>query len=171
MRLLLAQYHMDVHVWAILCDGTTDRILEGNIHEKTDASELVLDGHLLGENPSEINLAELLQLVEKEFASMVADLHAEALPAPGAEAGGFVDESILEKDWPALRSQLAFAARRWHRPENIIDLPTLVPTVPLVPCPVTHHAPRTMFDDLPLWRQAMRPSTARILAAARSRIS
>ena len=38
-----------VHVWSVTCDGSVDRKLEGGIHEKKDAAELVLDGHLLGD--------------------------------------------------------------------------------------------------------------------------
>jgi SNF2-related domain/Helicase conserved C-terminal domain len=129
----------DVHVWGILCDGTTDRILEGNIHEKTDASELVLDGHLLGDNPSEINLAELLQIAEKELAAMAAD--------------GLVDERILEQDWPALRSQLALAARRWHCPDNVLELPV----EPLILPAAGARLEVPGFADLPLWRQMLNP--------------
>jgi hypothetical protein len=37
-----------VNVWSVICDGSIDRRPEGGIHEKKDAAELVLDGHLLG---------------------------------------------------------------------------------------------------------------------------
>jgi len=52
-----------VNVWSVVCDGSIDRKLEAGIHEKKDAAELVLDGHLLGESPAEVNLHELLRIV------------------------------------------------------------------------------------------------------------
>jgi hypothetical protein len=90
----------DVHVYPFICEGSIDRTLEANIQEKGDAAELVLDGHLLGDNPSEVNLAELLRIAEKEFAEMAA--------------GGTLDERELVKEWPALRAQLGLAMRRWE---------------------------------------------------------
>jgi SNF2 family DNA or RNA helicase len=95
----------DVNVYPIICSGSIDRTLEANIQEKRDAAELVLDGHLLGENPQEVNLAELLRIAEKEFTQM--------------SAAGTIDERELEKEWPALRSQLAKTAQSWKSSPNI----------------------------------------------------
>jgi len=89
----------DVNVYPIICEGSIDRTLEANIQEKRDAAELVLDGHLLGEDPQEVNLAELLRIAEKEFASITA--------------GGSIDERELEKEWPVLRAELAEAMQLW----------------------------------------------------------
>ena len=60
----------------------------------------MLDGHLIGEQSEEVNLAELLEIARKEF----------------AEGGTLltVDESELEKEWPPLRSQLSAAVRAWR---------------------------------------------------------
>jgi hypothetical protein len=49
-----------VNVWSVICDGSIDRRLETGIHEKKDATEIVLDSRLLGETPAEVNLHELL---------------------------------------------------------------------------------------------------------------
>ena len=133
----------DVNVYAVIADGSIDRKLEANIQEKGDAAELVLDGHLLGEDPSEVNLAELLQIAAKEFKQ---------------GAGHTLDERELVKDWPALRAQLAAAAQAWaivHRPSAITP-PNLLP-IPLEnPKPKIQNLPASAFDDLPLWRQAFR---------------
>jgi hypothetical protein len=70
------------------------------IQEKGDAAELVLDGHLIGEQSTEVNLAELLDIARKEF-----------------ENGSHpvtVDEKKLEKEWPPLRSELSAAAAAWR---------------------------------------------------------
>ena len=89
-----------VTVYPILCERSIDRKLEAGIQEKGDAAELVLDGHLIGEQSEEVNLAELLEIARKEF----------------AEGGTLitVDESVLEKEWPPLRSQLSAAVQAWR---------------------------------------------------------
>jgi len=46
--------------------GSIDRKLEAGIHEKKDAAGLVLDGHLLGETPAEVNLHKLLRIAQTE---------------------------------------------------------------------------------------------------------
>jgi hypothetical protein len=79
------------------------------IQEKGDASELVLDGRLIGEQSSEVNLAELLEIAKKEF-----------------KDGNImtVDETELELEWPGLRSELSVAARAWrHKGLALIGLP------------------------------------------------
>jgi hypothetical protein len=82
----------DVNVWPIICTGTIDRKLESMIDEKGDASELVIDGKLIGEDVQEVNLRDLLKIAEEEFAK------AETYP-----------ETKLEQEWPALRGKLAEA--------------------------------------------------------------
>jgi hypothetical protein len=89
-----------VTVYPIICDHSIDRKLEAMIQEKGDAAELVLDGHLIGEQSMEVNLAELLDIARKEFES-------------GSHAVT-VDEKALEKEWPPLRSELSAAAQAWR---------------------------------------------------------
>jgi hypothetical protein len=94
----------DVHVWFVLRDGSIDVRLEGNIHEKADSAELVLDGQLLGEQPSEANLYELLHIAQEEF------------------AGGKVtmlDETKLETEWPTVRAGLAVVRDWWLLPATV----------------------------------------------------
>ena len=99
----------NVNVYPIICDRSIDRKLEAMIQEKGDASELVLDGRLIGEQSSEVNLAELLEIAKKEF-----------------KDGNVmtVDETELEKEWPGLRSELSVAARAWrHKGLELIGVP------------------------------------------------
>ncbi len=99
----------NVNVYPIICDRSIDRKLEAMIQEKGDASELVLDGRLIGEQSSEVNLAELLEIAKKEF-----------------KDGNImtVDETELEKEWPGLRSELSVAARAWrHKGLELIGVP------------------------------------------------
>jgi len=117
-----------VTVYAIICERSIDRKLEAMVQEKGDACELVLDGHLIGEQSEEVNLAELLEIAKKEF----------------EEGSQFitVDEKKLEKEWPPLRSLLSIAAKGWRlkglellgTAPAAISLPELeAATVP--PCP------------------------------------
>jgi len=110
-----------VNVYPVIADGSIDRKLESNIQEKGDAADLVLDGRLIGEDPSEVNLAELLQIAEKEFAEM--------------KEGGTLDERDLEKEWPALCAQLAQAMRAWGVASNILPLPVAPPEMAASPAP------------------------------------
>src|SRR5208337_993813 len=124
----------DINIYAILCDGSIDRVLESNIQEKEDASELVLDGHLLGENPEEVSLAELLSVAEQDFA---------------ANQTAFTDEATLTAQWPILRSRLTAAMSHWDSlpaapVPRIIQLP--VASVPVCP------ARPNLFADLPLFK-------------------
>ena len=89
-----------VNVFPIICERSIDRKLEALIQEKGEAAELVLDGHLIGEQSTEVNLAELLDVARKDF-----------------EEGGplaTVDEVKLEAEWPPLRSALSVAAKEWR---------------------------------------------------------
>ena len=105
----------NVNVYPIICDRSIDRKLEAMIQEKGDASELVLDGHLIGEQSTEVNLAELLDTARKEFAN-------------GSDAVATVDEKELEKEWPALRSELSIGVRAWrHKGLELIGVPAAAP--------------------------------------------
>jgi hypothetical protein len=88
-----------VNVWSVICDGSIDRKLEGGLHEKKDAAELVLDGHLLGETSSEVNLAELLHTAMREFKDVKT-----------------MDEEVLQQSWPQLRAALGKAFLQWSEP-------------------------------------------------------
>ena len=72
-----------VNVYVVLCNGTIDRRLESLIQEKSDATELVLDGRLIGERTEEVNLAELLKVARREFNDKDATLD-EGLSSPVA---------------------------------------------------------------------------------------
>ena len=87
-----------VNVWSVVCDGSIDRKLEAGIHEKKDAAELVLDGHLLGESPAEVNLHELLRIAQSEFKSIKT-----------------MDEDELKQGWPHLRAALGMAFLDWRK--------------------------------------------------------
>ena len=86
-----------VNVWSVICDGSIDRKLEAGIHEKKDAAELVLDGHLLGETPEEVNLHELLRSAQSEFRQVKT-----------------LDENEMEHDWPRLLAALVQAFAKWN---------------------------------------------------------
>lgn len=91
-----------VQTWRLICEGSVDRKMESQIDEKSDASEMILDGHLLGENPAEMNLAELLDCAAKEF-------------DPESQT---IDESILLEEWPSLKAGLAAAMATWDTPPS-----------------------------------------------------
>ena len=86
-----------MNVYPIICEGSVDRKLEALTQEKGDAAELVLDGHLLGEHTSEVNLAEILSVARHEFSNE-----------------NTVDEAILEKQWAGLRAELTAAMKEWN---------------------------------------------------------
>jgi hypothetical protein len=102
-----------VNVWSVICDGSIDRKLEAGIHEKKDAAELVLDGHLLGETSTEVNLHELLSIAKSEF-NMVKT----------------IDEDELEKGWPQLRAALGKAFFKWQSGLHQPVKPTYVTNLP-----------------------------------------
>ncbi len=120
-----------VNVFPIICDHTIDRRLEALIGEKGDAAELVLDGHLLGEHASEVNLAELLDTARKEFAAS-----GNTIPT--------VDEAELEQQWPALRAELAATVKAWHSP----CAPGVRPSRPPCETPVEPVSPLTTNQPL-----------------------
>jgi hypothetical protein len=106
-----------VNVWSVVCDGSIDRKLEAGIHEKKDAAELVLDGHLLGESPAEVNMHDLLRLAQREFKDVKT-----------------IDEDELKQDWPHLRAALGKAFLDWNRVANKMirtNEPTFQSRIPL----------------------------------------
>jgi hypothetical protein len=114
----------DVTVWSVLCDQTIDAKLESNIRDKADASDLVLDGKLLGETPKEENFFELL-----EYARLNFDAKANT-----------VDDAALQAGWPALRMRLARAQREWDKFESLpAATKEEVMTVKPVAVPVSHY--------------------------------
>jgi hypothetical protein len=84
----------DVNVWPIITEGTIERKLEAMTDEKGDSSDLVIDGKLIGESTEEINLAELLQIAFEEFNDGKIRTY---------------DETLLEAEWPQLKSKLSEA--------------------------------------------------------------
>ncbi len=123
----------DVTVHCIICDGTVDRKLESLLDEKEDAAELVLDGRLMGENPQEVNLAELLTTALNEFNS----------------DSQTIDEVTLERDeWPLVKQALAEAMHQWQAKVSLIT-PTAarraavsVPPTPAASTPARRPMPR-----------------------------
>jgi hypothetical protein len=166
----------DVNVYPIICEGSIDRKLEAMIQEKGDAAELVLDGHLLGEHQSEVNLAELLHIAQKEFSAS----------GTGHQT---IEESSLEADWPKLRLLLGRAMQSWSA--GIVECPTAAtcpmeftmcasqaevrpvlktPDSGLIRTSSVHHrsiedetvtvrkdSDDVIFEEMPLWKQAFRP--------------
>jgi len=120
-----------VNVYSIVCEGTTDRVLEASIYEKGDAADLVLDGKLLGERAEELNLAELLAIAASEF-------------DPNSKT---VCEKVLRQGWSELRNRLDRAGQNWTKAGNAIEqhpqsmatarfvpvLPAIEPAAPAVP--------------------------------------
>jgi hypothetical protein len=88
----------DVNLYVIICDQSADRVLEDNINEKTNSSELAIDGRLLGEATEERSISELLRDAMRDFRSK------QDCP----------NEESLAKTWPALREQLQEAAKRFR---------------------------------------------------------
>jgi len=111
-----------VNVWSVVCDGSIDRKLEAGIHEKKDAAELVLDGHLLGETPTEVNLHELLRIAQTEFKSVKT-----------------IDEGELKQGWPRLRAAVSKAFVNWQK-------------LPLHQSIQSNIKPNALSKELPLWR-------------------
>ncbi len=97
-----------VDAWSLICEGSIDRRLEAQLYEKGDASDLVLDGHLLGEHTEEANLADLLNMAFEDFKSVKT-----------------IDERDLLEGWPRLRLSLGRAFQNWGRCLDVstLDLP------------------------------------------------
>jgi hypothetical protein len=99
-------------------------VLEDNINEKVNSSELAIDGRLLGEATEERSISELLRDAMRDF----------------KDQQDCPDEEALTKTWPALREQLQEAARGWrgielrldaNRNPIGIDLATIIFPMPL----------------------------------------
>jgi hypothetical protein len=88
----------DVNVWSVLCEQTIDPKLESNIRDKGDASDLVLDGKLMGEPFHEENFFELLKYARKNF----------------DPAANVIDDEVLHEAWPDLRARLHSAQSAWN---------------------------------------------------------
>jgi hypothetical protein len=114
-------------VESAICDGSVDRKLEAGIHEKKDAAELVLDGHLLGETPAEVNLHELLRIAQTEFKSVKT-----------------IDEDDLKQDWPRLRDLLGKAFLNWQ----------MIPSLGTIQ---SNRKLNNQSTTLPPWRQRFIP--------------
>jgi hypothetical protein len=116
----------DVNVHVILCDQSADRVLEDNVNEKVNSSELAIDGRLLGEESEEKSVAELLAMAMADFKS--------AQDCP--------NERLLMQSWPELRQQLADAAKLIRKPvtalppapEPAFDLGTFIFPANPAPC-------------------------------------
>jgi len=92
----LGDLSQDYFSACVIDEGTKITGDDTIIHEKKDAAELVLDGHLLGENPLEVNLHELLRIAQTEFKNIKT-----------------IDEYELEQDWPRQRAVLGQAFLKW----------------------------------------------------------
>jgi hypothetical protein len=102
----------DVTVWPIIVTGTVDRVLENLIGEKSDASELVLDGALLGDNSEEVSLQALLDEASVDF-----------------NKDGLICERELENSWPSLKKKLNMA---WKMCNGDTPDPVMLPSRPLL---------------------------------------
>jgi hypothetical protein len=125
-----------VNVYPIICDNSIDRKLEALIQEKGDAAELVLDGHLLGELSSEVNLAELLDIARREF-----------------NTKNTVDEAVLARQWPDLRTGLAATMVQWTRQNYTVPESMEVESKQDTRTETIVQA--TEMDNLPLWRRRL----------------
>jgi hypothetical protein len=138
----------DVNLFVVLCDQSADRVLEDNINEKTNSSELAIDGRLLGEDAEEKSMSELLRDAMRDFKSN------QECP----------DEQKLTETWPALREQLRDGASAWCGREvgpeaqlepnrNPIDLSTFDFPIPLAKPPES--IPRPVQVNVPSWRRVI----------------
>jgi uncharacterized protein with NRDE domain len=140
----------DLNSYRIVCDGSIDRKMESQIGEKSDSAELVLDGHLLGDNASEMSLAELFQIAEREFEN----------------ATKTVPETSLEAEWPALRDQLRRTASVWGgiQPPSPTPLPAPQAVQTIAPEPQVQLP--GMHDPVSGWRNHYRRRLARSMAVS-----
>ena len=126
-----------INVYVVFCNGSIDRRLEALTQEKTDASELVLDGRLIGERSEEVKLAELLKVARREFNDKDAAL----------------DEGLLQAQWPHLRQRLDNAMRRWIEiPVQVEPVQTLQPvlTIPVARSVPSFACPTVILRGLPI---------------------
>lgn len=130
-----------VNTYRLICDGSIDRKMESQCDEKSDSAELVLDGHLLGEQRHELNMAELLDLAAKEFDDMTQT----------------VDERVLQTELPAIQKRLAEAYANWQGASRTGDegsaaILAAQADILSAPVPVQTPAPATSAPALTGWR-------------------
>ena len=138
----------DINLYVIICDQSADRVLEDNINEKTNSSELAIDGRLLGEATDERSIAELLRDAMRDFKSK------QDCP----------NEETLAKTWPALRAQLREAARGWGASSSsarvrgeetaerkLLDLSAIIFPMPLAKPLAVASVPSP--SNVPSWRR------------------
>jgi hypothetical protein len=77
-----------VNSYRLVADGSIDRKMESQLDEKEDSSELILDGHLIGEQPAETNLMELLRTAQRDFDPLSKTISEEILKTNWLEPGG-----------------------------------------------------------------------------------
>jgi hypothetical protein len=122
-----------VNVYVVLCTGTIDRRLEALVQEKSDATELVLDGRLIGERSEEVNLAELLKVARREF----------------NEEDSTLDEGLLQVQWPQLRHHLDCAMQGWiDAPEKVLQPVLGIPIARAIPNLITIRPPAMLSTSL-----------------------
>ena len=126
----------DINLYVIICDQSADRVLEDNINEKVNSSELAIDGRLLGEATEERSIAELLRDAMRDFQSR------QDCP----------NEETLVKTWPALREQLQEAARGWHKALPHLPLATPIDSATIFPMPLAKPQ-ENIPVHLPSWRR------------------
>jgi hypothetical protein len=137
-----------VNVYVVICTGSIDLRLESLVQEKSDASELVLDGRLIGERTEEVNLAELLKVASREFNAADATL----------------DEGLLQAEWPKLRHRLDCAMLHW------IDLPPAAVTMqPVIQPPRTIAVARAVPEFITIRPPTMLPANLRGALPVQSR--
>jgi superfamily II DNA/RNA helicase len=110
-----------LNAYRLICNGSIDRKMESQIDEKSDAAEMVLDGHLLGEQKQEMNMAELLEVAAREIALV----------------GDTVHEMTLAAQWPELRARLKAAGKGEDGRRKTEDSKLQRPESPLA----TRHSP------------------------------
>jgi superfamily II DNA or RNA helicase len=86
----------EVHVWCVLHQGTIEEVMFDTVATKGDAAAICLRGERVPRDHKAVDLGEVLAL---NFEAL-AHIDLKQLP----------DESATEKDWPALRTQLAKTA-------------------------------------------------------------
>jgi hypothetical protein len=136
----------DINLYVIICDQSADRVLEDNIAEKVNSSELAIDGALLGEATEERSVAELLRDAMRDF----------------KDQQDCPNEETLAKTWPALCEQLQIAAVHWRSTAgslSIVNSPLSIATAPpidlstiIFPMPLAKPQQNTPAH-LPSWRR------------------
>lgn len=102
----------DVFVWPIICEGSIDMRLESQIQEKSDSSELILDGSLMGDATEEVNFFELLKDAREDWED---------------NKKNFEDEAVMEQQWPELKERLSKAWAACLAPPKVhVPVPDVV---------------------------------------------